>query len=69
MTQEQLSESYCKATLMIHKETTELYEALHTSSGKPIDREDHVRHLCSQYLLKVRSELDMIKSARRETED
>lgn len=69
MTKEQLSESYCKATLMIHKETTELYEALHTPSGEPIDREDHVRHLCSQYLLKVRSELDMIKSARRETED
>ena len=54
---------------MIHKETTELYEALHTNGGEPIDREDYVRHLCSQYLLKVRSELDMIKSARRETED
>lgn len=69
MTKEQLSESYCKATLMIQKETTELYEALHTNGGEPIDREDYVRHLCSQYLLKVRSELDMIKSARRETED
>lgn len=69
MTKEQLSKSYCIATLMIHKETTELYEALHTNSGEPIDKEDYVRHLCSQYLLRVRSELDMIKSARRETED
>ena len=69
MTTEELSKSYFVATDIIHKETTALYEDLHTIGGQPIADEERIRNLCSQYLLKVRAELDMIKSARKEYEE
>jgi len=66
MTTEELSKSYFIATDIIHRETTALYEELHTIGGNPIADEELIRNLCSQYLLKVRAELDMVKSARKE---
>jgi hypothetical protein len=66
MTTEELSICYFIATDIIHRETTALYEELHTIGGNPIADEELIRNLCSQYLLKVRAELDMVKSARKE---
>lgn len=61
-----LSQFYFSTTYRIQQETTILYEALHGHSGTAIEREDLVRHLCSNFTIKVKSELDGIKAACKE---
>lgn len=61
-----LSQLYFLFCDRIQQETTILYESLHDYAGDAVEREDLVRHLCSNFTLKMRAELDGIKSACKE---
>jgi hypothetical protein len=61
-----LSQFYFSTTYRIQQETTILYEALHDYAGNAIEKEDLVRHLCSNFTLKVKAELDGIKASCKE---
>lgn len=64
MTPENLSQEYHKATLLIHRLTDELYEALHeTKKGSPVVDWETVIDLIKQYRKGLSIELDYIKTA------
>jgi hypothetical protein len=66
MTQEKLSELYHKSTERIHLLTTDLYEDLHTNSGKPIESIEEIASITNKYSRWFRSELDFVRSVIQE---
>jgi hypothetical protein len=61
-----LSQFYFSTTYRIQQEATILYEALHDYAGNAVEKDDFVRHLCSNFTLKVRAELEGIKASCKE---
>jgi hypothetical protein len=66
MDNKKLSQLYFMFCERMHVETTNLYESLHDYAGDAVEREDLVRHLCSNFTLRMRSEIDGIKSSCKE---
>lgn len=58
-----LSEIYFSSTSHIHRETTELYEALHTECGQPHTNWIKVLELVRSYKNKVLMEVDTLTTA------
>jgi hypothetical protein len=66
MDNKKLSQMYFLSCDRIQQEATILYEALHDYAGNAIEKEDLVRHLCSNFTLKVKAELDGVKASCKE---
>ena len=66
MEKEKLSELYHTATIKIHRLTSELYEDLHTQSGKPNESVEEIAAITNKYSRWFRSELDFIRSSIQE---
>jgi hypothetical protein len=66
MDNKKLSQLYFMFCERMHVETTNLYESLHDYAGDALEREDLVRHLCSNFTLRMRAEIDGIKSSCKE---
>jgi hypothetical protein len=66
MNDDELSELYHRATKRIHDLTTNLYEDLHTISGKPNTKTEDIAAITNKYSRWFRSELDFIRSAIQE---
>ena len=61
-----LSDKYAIACGLIHKYSTELYEAIHDSDGEPIDDISEIQTSVAIFRRSVNIELDLIKSSLEE---
>lgn len=66
MTREELSGCYFKGTSRAAIIMEELYEAIHTQQGEPIEDYETVKQHVDEAIKKVRLELDIVKTAAQE---